>query len=217
MNVVPDKINPEVGWRSWDVTNGVLHSVNQRTAWPIKKALEAYCDHGPELVYEPRRYGRIVPMGMASEGVADAKGHTVVFQRVFGFETGGLGPLHDEPPAVQLPKGWGYELVEVPQEVPGNDCSCGIYALESKEALLRSPYVSGGQMAVGAVSLWGKVIKGERGYRAQFAYPLFLYTDEPLLDYGVPTSGLSEFDGNFKNVITSIRVPVVGRTPRKRR
>lgn len=53
--------------------------------------------------------------------------------------------------------------------------------------------------AVGNVALWGKVVVAERGYRAQFAYPLsisFLGIDQgnfatmrqELGEYGVPVS-----------------------------
>ena len=57
-------------------------------------------------------------------------------------------------------------------EAPSAGCQCGIYALmapEDAEYLARQitpPDVP----AVGRVSLWGRVIETERGYRAQYAY-----------------------------------------------
>lgn len=60
--------------------------------------------------------------------------------------------------------------------LPGEQCGCGIYAAvdlptlkELVQPALDSPIV------VGEVSLWGKVIPAELGYRAEFAYPRRLW------------------------------------------
>jgi hypothetical protein len=61
---------------------------------------------------------------------------------------------------------------------PAAGCGCGIHALRTPDGLFRclgadvappSPYV------VGLVGLWGRVVECERGWRAEFAYPLRLY------------------------------------------
>lgn len=63
--------------------------------------------------------------------------------------------------------------VEVPgQHTPGEDCSCGIYA--AKDVDLALSYFTG-SCVIGEVYLWGKIIEGSRGWRAQFAYPKRLY------------------------------------------
>lgn len=74
---------------------------------------------------------------------------------------------------------------------PARDCSCGIYALKSLLLLKRSAYFS--EDCFGQVSLWGRVLEAEDGYRAEFAYPKNLYVTymnirniEPLSVYGVP-------------------------------
>jgi hypothetical protein len=54
---------------------------------------------------------------------------------------------------------------------PAKRCSCGIYALAESEPW---PYYSfeGSRYPVwGEVLLWGVVIEGDKGYRAQYAYP----------------------------------------------
>jgi hypothetical protein len=54
---------------------------------------------------------------------------------------------------------------------PDSGCSCGIYALAESEPW---PYYSfeGPTYPVwGEVLLWGVVVQGSQGYRAQFAYP----------------------------------------------
>ena len=60
-------------------------------------------------------------------------------------------------------------------EAPGRGHACGIYALRSRElaeSLLRElPLPVVGTVAIGRVSLWGRVIENVDGWRAQFAYP----------------------------------------------
>ena len=64
-----------------------------------------------------------------------------------------------------------------PEPAPVLRCTCGIYALKTPDALTEwTSYLAGGKIFVmGEVSLWGKVLKFEQGYRAQFAYPYSLY------------------------------------------
>lgn len=57
-------------------------------------------------------------------------------------------------------------------EAPSRACDCGIYALKSRaDALFLARRTrSAGPVAIGRVSLWGRVVETERGYRAQYAY-----------------------------------------------
>jgi hypothetical protein len=59
---------------------------------------------------------------------------------------------------------------------PGVKCRCGVYAVTTL-AHLRDDTGYGGTIdyIVGQVALWGGVIVGEHGYRAQFAFPHKLY------------------------------------------
>lgn len=97
---------------------------------------------------------------------------------------------------------------------PELQCSCGIYAWRSREAAehhARSRftgrlmiYPSDTQFApaphtvFGQVSLWGRVLEHEDGWRGQYAYPYSLNTFEPKLlaplrrNYGVDV-GLVSF------------------------
>jgi hypothetical protein len=62
-------------------------------------------------------------------------------------------------------------------EPPSQDCCCGIYAVMSPAlaATYLASTVEPGQRpvqrVVGSVSLWGRVVEAERGWRAAFAYP----------------------------------------------
>jgi hypothetical protein len=96
--------------------------------------------------------------------------------------------------------------------LPSESCACGIYAARDLETLKRLVYPFSGPLfrhrhvAVGEVMLWGRVIEGRRGYRAQRAYPKSLYLvprkeDEPWIRfsevalegaYGVPVGVLSK-------------------------
>jgi hypothetical protein len=56
---------------------------------------------------------------------------------------------------------------------PEPGCECGVYAFkrrEDAEALAREK-VDGDVIALGRVSLWGRVIETELGYRAEYAHP----------------------------------------------
>lgn len=61
---------------------------------------------------------------------------------------------------------------EVPHycDAPRVGCSCGIYALKNPDELTG---------VFGEVSLWGRVVQGSKGYRAQFAYPRKLWVTVP--------------------------------------
>lgn len=58
---------------------------------------------------------------------------------------------------------------------PMADCTCGIHAWSDRTYLDRiiqlEPY---GFPVWGQVSLWGRIVECERGYRAQYAYPYSL-------------------------------------------
>jgi hypothetical protein len=78
-------------------------------------------------------------------------------------------------------------------EAPISGHECGIYAFKSRdlaEELLRRyigvrqcygreqefpPPRRGRPIALGSVSLWGRILERERGYRAQYAYPYELF------------------------------------------
>jgi hypothetical protein len=66
-------------------------------------------------------------------------------------------------------------VMTAPHDSPAERCRCGIYAARSLNDLRSQMLLGLGIAVVGEVLLWGKVIPGSRGYRAQFAYPKHLY------------------------------------------
>lgn len=64
-----------------------------------------------------------------------------------------------------------------PHNAPDDDCSCGIYAVNSVKfasnltAWPDSTYI-------GLVFIWGRVLEGQRGFRGQFARPAALFKEK---------------------------------------
>ena len=68
---------------------------------------------------------------------------------------------------------WTEELLPAPHDTPGRVCECGVYAFQKRADadLLAREKVDHDVIALGRVSLWGRVLVAERGYRGQYAYP----------------------------------------------
>ena len=66
-------------------------------------------------------------------------------------------------------------------EIPHEPCTCGLYAAKTREHLGTMPYQkydaekTGKYRVIGKVKLWGKVIEGHLGWRAEMGYPEKLY------------------------------------------
>jgi hypothetical protein len=94
------------------------------------------------------------------------------------------------------------------REGPESMCRCGVYAFRTIDALvpmLHSPFFR--VCTLGEVSLWGKIIVHEGGYRAQYAYPRRLWVDKCVPErlikvvsaYGVPVATTE--DEAFRRII----------------
>ena len=82
-----------------------------------------------------------------------------------------------------------YYLVSNPHTgpAPAQGCSCGIWAVNSRELAeqtLAEYRRAGAQFALGTVQLWGRIIECQKGYRAEHARPLELevYADQSVAD-----------------------------------
>jgi hypothetical protein len=71
----------------------------------------------------------------------------------------------------------------VEHDAPTEGCTCGVHAARDLKNLRAKMLFGLGLMVVGEVSLWGKVIPGTRGYRAQFAYPRRLFVVQRTADW----------------------------------
>ena len=83
-------------------------------------------------------------------------------------------------------------------EVPDERCSCGVYAAATFNRLYKMGYTKeSGLFAArspddvlicGEVALWGNIIPGQHGWRAQFAYPKRFLVPYSLHRYARPVA-----------------------------
>jgi hypothetical protein len=94
--------------------------------------------------------------------------------------TYGLGPLHwrrpdasDWPPLRPAIARCNRRSTEGVHEPPSKSCTCGLYALSEVSDVLRYSRTNRASYGVvlGTVSLWGRVIVAEHGFRAEHGYP----------------------------------------------
>lgn len=90
---------------------------------------------------------------------------------------------------------WG-EANHKPSEVPHPSCTCGYWAFKERSEL--SGQYGTNPYCFGQVSLWGRIIQGQRGYRAQYAYPLGVQVSEVVRDLW------NELLGDGRNIVTEI-------------
>jgi hypothetical protein len=74
---------------------------------------------------------------------------------------------------------------------PNHNCECGVWAFNSLDNLMSAIQGHYHAAVLGQVSLWGRVIECENGFRAQYAYPKELWLFDNSLEelgyiYGVP-------------------------------
>lgn len=176
---IPRRGAPEVGWRSW------------RVEWGPDEYRGIVTEEGIEKDF--------------SEGLATL--HHVMYSPslllLSGWRT--VWPRRDELRARCS--------LDRPHFSPDPECDCGIYAFRSPRSLwpgyMRASPIQRGwsegyvvQRIFGQVYLWGQVIRGTLGWRAEYAYPRRLYVPTTsyargpivppeeialhLADYGVP-------------------------------
>jgi hypothetical protein len=108
-------------------------------------------------------------------------------------------------------------------DAPEEGCTCGIYAARDLKNLRAKMLFGLGLMVVGEVAMWGKVIPGTRGYRAQFAYPRRLYVVQRTADwdqsstvralgvYGVPVEAIAHRDVGTRPVdVLAVTLATIG-------
>jgi hypothetical protein len=104
------------------------------------------------------------------------------------------------------------------KRVPNETCTCGFYAAKTLDQLRGMHYPrydeEGDRISVlGQMALWGKVIEGSQGWRAEFAYPARLWLPfegfrlaKPLAKaYGVPVSLLNITDPAAQPDVLTLR------------
>lgn len=83
---------------------------------------------------------------------------------------------------------------------PRTVCTCGIYAKSENSSDDLAYYYSG---IIGRVKLWGRVIPGEKGYRAEYAYPQSLEVSPMALTHIHPPEMNHSDPEDWLSVLTS--------------
>lgn len=186
MTVIPDSIEPVEAWRAWRLLGGKLVSITNGVTWEPGQPLAATC----ELNDGAMRW-TLVRGSRLTRAEAEARTREMNEQAQM-FATFSPRPRrYMLAPTVEPPPGYGYAAVADTHDAPGANCTCGIYAASEHGNCPAGDIV-------GKVKLWGKVIPGEKGYRAEYAYPSELHVrpelleNEALLAYGVPLVEMSQ-------------------------
>lgn len=56
-------------------------------------------------------------------------------------------------------------------DAPASKCTCGVYALTEHDGFPYYAYDGPSYAVFGQVHLWGEIVKGTKGFRAQYGYP----------------------------------------------
>jgi len=180
MSVVPDSIEPIVGWKSMDITAGQLCSPMYETPWKSGQPIEAECHCLP---------GRFMWRPLHLPGPEEGMTLQYVTENLWAWF--GMNPNESIPSHLLegLAKGWEWRLMyeESKHAAPGEECACGIHIANKLEEAV----VYGHDKVFVKVLGWGKTIPGTRASRVQYAYPAEIYVTEKrdiskLAHYGVP-------------------------------
>jgi len=192
--VVPDSIEPYLGWKALTVSDDLLLSPQQYTVWPPGQRLEAVCSNHRHQGHWRADYGWRLVKGVPPQAhyyipgrLSDAVNSTATPTELLDIwdpdkPLGGLyyAPPeitnYSDPPDVLPPDGyywfWDCDADEKiwieGTPIAGFGCTCGIYAT-SKPATCQ-PYFRNNSV-LAQVALWGTVTLAHVGSRGQYAYP----------------------------------------------
>ena len=180
-------------WRAWQYDGRRLRSPMLRSEWQPGVPFTAECPRAfthSDLVQPPPGGTFPCTWRLVPDGEHDLDS-AIEQTRLYNAFASAAGRPVIAPPAHEPPEGCGWSLrpayakVSDPGTVPHPGCSCGIYALDDPRNLPPGDLY-------GKVKLWGRIVRGGRGARAQHGYPSVLHIpslllhDEGLRAYGVP-------------------------------
>jgi hypothetical protein len=152
--VVPDSIEPVSGWRAWNLRMPSGYEIpGMRKPWWADEP-----EDGPILLESVTHNDTV---WLPREEV------------VAKCSRGGRGRARVGKPLTGRPSTESHP-------VPSEDCTCGLYAARTLDHLLGMRYPQydpdlGQYTVIGEVALWGGVVEGTQGWRAERAYPTVLY------------------------------------------
>lgn len=219
--LIPDGIEPLEAWRCWTLEARKLRSLNGggvHVVWTPGEPMTAVCNAQPE-----QYVWSFAPRGMTlDEARQRAESHNrneMLWRLPYGTTPARVAACMPVP-SVQPPDGMGYHADLVVHDAPYERCTCGVYAATTADNVPLTGNV------YGKVKLWGKIIPGDKGYRAQYAYPsefhvsATLANDRTLKAFGVPiivTNMESPQGANAAMTFPPINGSVVAVAPRPTR
>ena len=181
--LVPDSIEPVIGWKGLSFRSGKLISPSHSFIWEPGVPGEAFCASAGKTIrvweatpaladkYAPRS---TYPVAEMQYGLSTDNWVYMVTTQSAPYSVTHSAVTYDmaEPPKVQFP----YEVEWVMQKelnhgvAPAERCSCGLY-------MAAEPTFSYGPIIV-ELAGWGTVIPGTQGYKAQYAYPQRIFLSD---------------------------------------
>ncbi len=202
--VIPDAIEPVVGWRCFDVIDGQLVSPQQRMHWPVGKRAEAGCGKSRweyNWVQATTAEREEMEIRAKENGFDAATGHYVKYlmpdgsiEQVPVYMPWGMANFNK--PITHYPdegKEWVLIVHKSGHEAPHEGCHCGIHLAKDLDNALQ--YGHHGQGCFARVKGWGKVVPASHGFRVEFAYP------EKLFFYSVPPTEIDEYQCEVASVL----------------
>lgn len=202
--IIPDSIEPYLGWKALRISGGTLTSPQRDTVWPAGKRLEARCQSGRRLTFYALRPQDPDPDNVYV--VYYCQPGVTMFANLPGFGYLNFG---------ELPRGCN-RWVGVPSIEEGHivsiHCACGIYVVDDPMGCLS--YFRPSSCVLAQVALWGKVRTASKGARGEFAYPVKIYADVMLeenvrqasQEYGIPFELLSTYlRGNLLVTVSAMQ------------
>ena len=177
-------------WRyGWQVVGAEL-TVDRGASWAINGTLdEQRAEDERRLDGEESRYQASKTLGLrAVQSALESTEPALTMEPISGYRAWKLMPgtrlgrpvmeallgsrvLRSVWPSPHLEarcEGRGWARLHGPERLPVLDCTCGIYALKQRPDM----EAEAGVWVVGEVALWGRVLEGSKGYRAEHAQVL---------------------------------------------
>lgn len=167
---IPDSIEPLIKWKALTVSKDgtLLYSPNQNMPWPVKERAEATCKTSWDYGWEPVSHLPNIP---TEEGYSygptfhTTSGSVVMYGSYYGQRE----PVPSQQmPLVELPDGLNWSWEGKPHQVVSESCGCGIYCVDTPEACLS---YCRDKAVICKIAVWGRVVPGTYGARAEYAYP----------------------------------------------
>lgn len=158
--VVPDSIEPYVGYKSLAVIRGgtLLCSPQQMSfVWKPQQRAEATCQ--VPLSYHWTLVPEDAEIHWPEVGTTSFTAVSSSTQFFFSFTA----------PVTDAPEGQAWSWEPMTHKVADQRCSCGIYAVDRPQEGLYG-YIADSHV-IAKVALWGTVTRGNKGARGQYAYP----------------------------------------------